>query len=732
MMYYIQLFSPHGLIRYHDPEVGKDKDTGGQVKYVLELLHQLSLHPQVRKVDLFTRRITDKKVSPAYSQPIEIVNDKARIVRISCGGNAYKAKEQLWPHLDEFTDNTIRFIEKENDFPDVVHGHYADGNYIAAELNKMFGSVFFATGHSLGHNKRKMLLGQGLDPDKINDQYKLPKRIAVEERVLQQADRIIVSTQYEITAQYQAYQHFAQAQFEVIPPGINKDTFYPFYRMDMPSFSMTTEQERALYHINSETERFLFQPDKPLILSIGRADKRKNFETIISSYGQDKELQAMANLAIFAGVRHDISQMPEDEQETLTNLLLLMDKYDLYGKMAIPKKNDPTNEVPEIYRLAARRKGVFVNATPGENFGLTIIEAAACGLPVVASPTGGPKEIIETAGNGILVDMDDTGALAIALKKIIADNQLWEQYSEQGIINSTATYSWEAHTDKYMHLVQELTENIRKRRTADVPEARIGKRLLDASVFFISDLDGTLVERENEQGLQELTDWVNRHRKQLVFGISSGRNRQLTQEALSLYPLPAADIIICSVGTEIYYSGQWIPDSGWAQHISYQWKREELQRILAGHPLLRLQEEEAQTAFKLSYYVDERFTEDELADLYSLMGKRKLRARVYLTANRYLDIVPLRAGKGNAVRYLSYKWNIPIHRFITSGNGGNDIDMLKGRSMGIVVSNHDPDLEVLKGKPDVYFSRFPLSEGILDGIHHYRRKDARLQQVLGA
>jgi sucrose-phosphate synthase len=46
--YYIQLCSPHGLIRYKDPEIGRDKDTGGQVKYVLELLENLSLHPEVR------------------------------------------------------------------------------------------------------------------------------------------------------------------------------------------------------------------------------------------------------------------------------------------------------------------------------------------------------------------------------------------------------------------------------------------------------------------------------------------------------------------------------------------------------------------------------------------------------------------------------------------------------------------------------------------------------------
>src|SRR5882757_6578533 len=91
--YYIQLFSPHGLIRFNDPEIGRDRDTGGQVKYVLELLENLSHHPQVRKVDLFTRRIIDRRVSAAYEREFEIVNEKARIVRMSCGGHSYRPKE---------------------------------------------------------------------------------------------------------------------------------------------------------------------------------------------------------------------------------------------------------------------------------------------------------------------------------------------------------------------------------------------------------------------------------------------------------------------------------------------------------------------------------------------------------------------------------------------------------------------------------------------------------------
>ena len=96
-------------------------------------------------------------------------------------------------------------------------------------------------------------------------------------------------------------------------------------------------------------------------------------------------------------------------------------------------------EVPEIYRVAARKKGVFVNATPGENFGLTIVEAAACGLPVIASPTGGPKEILEHCENGLLVDVEDPAAIADALKKIIADQALWEKYSANGIKAARST-----------------------------------------------------------------------------------------------------------------------------------------------------------------------------------------------------------------------------------------------------------------------------------------------------
>ena len=717
--YYIQLFSPHGLIRYNEPEIGRDKDTGGQVKYVIELLEVLSQHPQVRKVDLFTRRIVDKRVSSSYAKEIETVNDKARIVRVTCGGNMYRAKETLWDYLDEFVDKTIRFIEKEDDAPDVVHGHYVDGNYIAGQLSEMFGIPFLATAHSLGRNKKNILLQQGLSAEVIDEKFNMARRIHEEEKYLKTADAIIVSTQHILETQYALYENKAYGKFTVIPPGINNDLFFPFYRQDLSSFKLSIEQEHAQYRINSEIERFLFQPNKPLILSIGRADKRKNFETIIQCYGQDKELQAMANLAIFAGVRKDITQMPPDEQEILTNLLLMLDKYDLYGKMAIPKKNDPQHEVPEIYRTAARKKGVFVNATPGENFGLTILEAAACGLPVIASPTGGPKEILENCDNGLLVDVEDPVAMATALKKIIADHSLWERFSANGIKATIQEYSWNTHAEKYIEIINSLFE---QKDVADKNfrhKTAYGRKLSKAKIFIISDLDGTLIDKTAADGLDELKAWMNAHKDEVIFGVASGRNKKLTMEALANHGLDNTDIMICSAGSEVYYTHKFIADNGYEKYIDYQWKRDELKKVLEKFKGIRLQESEAQWPFKLSYYVDDGFNEDDLANLYKYLDDARLRAKVLVTENTYLDFLPFRSGKGNAVRYLSYKWKLPLENFITAGNSGNDIDMLKGKARGIVVANYSPELEELKKNKNIYFAKEILAKGVLEGINYY-------------
>ena len=164
---YLVLVSIHGLIRGHDLELGRDPDTGGQTKYVVDLARALGEHPSVAQVDLVTRRIVDPRLSDDYAQPIEPLNDRARIVRIDAGPEGYIAKEQLWDHLDSFTDNVVAWLNELPRRPDAIHSHYADAGYVGVRVANLLGIPLVHTGHSLGRDKRKRLLGNGMSAEAI-------------------------------------------------------------------------------------------------------------------------------------------------------------------------------------------------------------------------------------------------------------------------------------------------------------------------------------------------------------------------------------------------------------------------------------------------------------------------------------------------------------------------------------------------------------------------------------
>ena len=73
----IALISLHGLIRGENLELGRDEDTGGQTRYVLELARALSKNPDVERVDLITRQVIDQRVSDDYAQMEEQIEDNA-------------------------------------------------------------------------------------------------------------------------------------------------------------------------------------------------------------------------------------------------------------------------------------------------------------------------------------------------------------------------------------------------------------------------------------------------------------------------------------------------------------------------------------------------------------------------------------------------------------------------------------------------------------------------------
>ncbi|MGE4319712.1 MAG: HAD-IIB family hydrolase [Deferribacterales bacterium] len=698
---YIALISVHGLIRGENLELGRDADTGGQTTYVVELAKALGRHPDVGRVDLFTRLVKDRDVSEDYSRETEQIADKVNIVRIRCGPEKYIRKEALWNYLDSFNDNMLRYFRKNKKLPDVIHSHYADAGYCGSVLSNLLGVPHIFTGHSLGREKLRKLMEKGQAYESINKRYRIRKRIEAEELALDTALFVVASTQQEISTQYSCYENYREKLMTVIPPGVDIARFSPpKFRRDAyrnPTFSMLS--------------RFLTNPLKPFIFAMSRADERKNILSLIKAYGESERLQNMANLVIVAGGRDDIAAMDKSTAGVLNKILLAVDRYDLYGKAAYPKSHT-SDEVPEFYRLCASMGGVFVNPALTEPFGLTLIEAAASGVPIAATADGGPIDIIKNCKNGILINPLDTADIENALFTILSDRDRYEKMSKNGIRNVRQKYTWDGHVKTYMKNISQLM----KKRTVMNFYARSRVKLPTYEKLIITDIDNTLLG--DEASLKRLLKTLEENKGRIGFGVATGRRLDSAVEALKEWDVPFPDFFITAVGSEIYYNkGEMKPDEGWRKHLNYFWNPDTVRELMKDIEGVEIQESVKQREFKVSYYYDKKCPKPSV--LRKMFRQNGLRVKIFMSHGQYLDILPLRASKGLAVRYLSMKWGIEPENILVAGDSGNDEDMLKGNNKSVVVGNYSTELERLRGREDIYFAGAEYSEGILEGIKHF-------------
>jgi len=701
---YLILISIHGLIRGHDLELGRDADTGGQTKYVIDLARALAEHEDIEHVDLITRRVIDNSISDDYAAPLEQLSEGARIVRIEAGPDEYIAKEQLWDHLDSFMDNLTNWINEQPHMPDLVHSHYADAGYVGVRLSNLLGIPLIHTGHSLGRDKRKRLLAQGVSKQQIEQAYNMERRIDAEEEILANADLVITSTHNEIEVQYGLYNYYDPQRMAVIPPGTDLKQFHPPGGEEKTDFA-------------DQLPRFLKQPDKPMILALSRPDERKNILTLIEAYGESQALQETANLLIVAGNRDDIREMDSGAQSVLKSILLLIDYYDLYGKVAVPKSHR-ADEVPAIYRLVTESHGVFINPALTEPFGLTLLEAAASGLPVVATENGGPVDIIANCHNGLLVDPLDKKQIRDALLKLLDDDSAWSEASINGIKGVTRHYSWQAHANSYLEKIHYLPEKYQP-----IPSERPAPRQIryrDRAIF--SDLDQNLVGAPD--ALNSFSEIIKDNRRCVTFGIVSGRRIDNALAIISKYKIPKPDILISSLGTRIHYGQNLTEDGYWADHIDHDWSPERIRRLLAKLDGLKLQPLIEQTKFKISYYYDPQKA-PPIEEIISLLRQKEITANVLLSFGQFLDIIPSRASKGQALRYVAQRLDIPLEHILVAGGSGADEDMMRGNTLAVVVGNrHNEELAQLSDQESIYFAQQPHAAGIMEAIDHYDFFDA--------
>ncbi|KAL3635132.1 sporulation-specific protein 4 [Castilleja foliolosa] len=436
----------------------------------------------VHRVDLLRRQIVSSDVDYTYAEPIEMLSCPsdgfgscgAYIIRIPCGPHdKYIPKESLWPYIPEFVDGALGHIasvaralgEQVNAekpaWPYVIHGHYADAAEVAARLSAILNVP-------MGRFTR----------DDINTTYKITRRIEAEEYALDSADIVVTSTRQEIEEQWGLYDGF-DVQLErklrvrrrrgvsclgrymprmVIPPGMDFSSVMAQDSLevdgDLKSLIGTDMiHKRPIPPIWSEIMRFFMNPHKPMILALSRPDPKKNVTNLLKAFGECQPLRELANLTLILGNRDNIEDMSNSSSSVLTTVLKLIDKYDLYGQVAYPKHHTQP-QVPEIYRLAAKTKGVFINPALVEPFGLTLIEAAAYGLPIVATENGGPFDIIKALNNGLLVDPHDHNSISDALLKLVADKSLWNECRKNGLKN-IHKFSWPEHCRNYLtHIKQ--------------------------------------------------------------------------------------------------------------------------------------------------------------------------------------------------------------------------------------------------------------------------------------
>ena len=701
----VALISLHGLIRGENLELGRDEDTGGQTRYVLELARALAEREDIGQVDLITRQVIDERVSDDYAALEEPLADKAKIVRIPFGPKRYLNKTTLWPYLDVFVDQCLNYMRRTNSVPDIIHGHYADAGYGGGQLARLLGIPFVFTGHSLGRIKRDRLLESGVSSDKIESRYKIGTRIEAEEFALETCSLICTSTHQEVREQYECYEHYVPERMEVIPPGV-----------DLDSFRMPREDDEAT-ELDAAINSFLHDSEKPMIAAMARPDERKNLEMLVRTYGESPRLQREANLVLIMGCRDDMRDMPAGQRNVLQNVLTLIDVYDLYGKVAYPKHHK-SGDVAALYRAVTRSRGVFVNAAMTEPFGLTLLEAAASGAPIVATNDGGPSDIIANCKNGMLVDPFDSKAIEKALLHTLIEPGQWEEWSEAGVENVHQHYSWQRHCERYMRDVQEVLKQ--EEPPVALPSKRATRRLKNIDRLIITDIDNTLTG--DDEAMREFFQLITDAEDNIGFGIATGRRYDDVVKLMKDYDMPQPEVLITAVGTEIYYGKNQTTDRSWQKHIDFRWEPKRVHEVLDSIEGLYIQEDHEQSPYKISYEVDFSVA-PKLPVIKRLLREAGLRIKAIVSLDMFLDIIPSRAGSGLSVRQMAYKWGFPLENILIAGDSGNDEGMLAGNTLGVVVGNYSKELEKLRRYPRVYFAEATHAAGIIEGIRYYNFLD---------
>ncbi|MGB5324737.1 MAG: HAD family hydrolase, partial [Pseudomonadales bacterium] len=149
------------------------------------------------------------------------------------------------------------------------------------------------------------------------------------------------------------------------------------------------------------------------------------------------------------------------------------------------------------------------------------------------------------------------------------------------------------------------------------------------------------------------------------------------------------------------------------------WIPRRISNLLDELPGLKKQPKAEQSSFKISYYYDESVA-PAIDEIYKLLLQKEITANVILSFGQFLDVIPSRASKGQALRYVCQRLEIPLEHTLVAGGSGADEDMMRGNTLAVVVANrHYEELSQLDDLEGIYFSGQPYAAGILEAMAYY-------------
>lgn len=413
----VLMVNPHGYVAY-PPPLGKT-DTGGQTLYLIQLAKALG--KKHIYVDIFTRQFEDLPQE-------EKVCENVRIIRIPCGPKEFVPKEKMYEYIPEFVKNTLAYIQTTSRLHrySIVHSHYWDGGYAGVSLARALKVPHVHTPHSLGKMKQVSFSEDQVPVQKLKPAYRYQVRIAAEQRIFHDADAITLLCE---TTRIRLLERYI-VDFEklhVIYPGIDTAVF-------------NTQK-------NESDKKIAMQENS--ILTVSRLVPMKGLDRVIEALHM---LPASATYHLYMGSGTDDDLASDEEKQTKIVLDELIKKYHMAKRITFLGKIPHDTILPAYYRNA----DIFILSGRYEPFGLTTLEAMACGTVPIVSSVAGSREVIVDGLNGYIVDMHDRKALSNKIKQILEDKKLQKKLATNAAFTIQKNYSWDTIVVKFVDLYKSL------------------------------------------------------------------------------------------------------------------------------------------------------------------------------------------------------------------------------------------------------------------------------------